>query len=160
MSRLDKAIQLAAEVHAGQVDKGGNPYILHPLRVMCAVEKDLRSRSNDFKEDFLCAAVLHDVIEDCDYEKYDVDEINTLVLNTIGESCYFTIDSLSRKYNQAWKFYIETVYNDPIARFVKIRDLEDNCDLSRMITITQDDINRNSMYLRAKIYLETGKGKL
>lgn len=48
----------------GQTDKGGNPYILHPLRIMCAVEKDLRSGSGKYREDYLCAAICHDVIED------------------------------------------------------------------------------------------------
>lgn len=56
MANLEKAIEIAAKAHAGQLDKGGEPYILHPLRVML--------RMNDNLERM--AAVLHDVVEDSD----------------------------------------------------------------------------------------------
>ncbi len=55
MSSLERAIALAAQAHAGQVDKGGAPYILHPLRVM------LRLTHPEAR----IVAVLHDVLEDC-----------------------------------------------------------------------------------------------
>ena len=54
MSTLERAIQIAATAHAGQADKAGEPYILHPLRVMMTVTTP--------KERI--AAVLHDVVED------------------------------------------------------------------------------------------------
>jgi (p)ppGpp synthase/HD superfamily hydrolase len=53
---LEKAIKIAVEAHAGQVDKAGQPYILHPLRCMLKVETDIQRIS----------AVLHDVVEDTD----------------------------------------------------------------------------------------------
>ena len=53
--RLEKAIKIAVEAHTGQVDKGGNPYILHPLRVMLSIET----------EEERIVGVLHDVVEDC-----------------------------------------------------------------------------------------------
>ena len=56
MSTLEKAIEIAARAHTGQVDKAGAPYILHPLRLMMAVR-----RPNE-----RMAAVLHDVVEDTD----------------------------------------------------------------------------------------------
>lgn len=54
MSTIERAIEIAARAHAGQVDKAGAPYILHPLRVMLAVKT----------EEQQMAAVLHDVVED------------------------------------------------------------------------------------------------
>ena len=54
MSELESAIRVAVEAHAGQRDKQGQPYILHPLRVMLAFDDDLLH----------AAAVLHDVLED------------------------------------------------------------------------------------------------
>jgi (p)ppGpp synthase/HD superfamily hydrolase len=159
MSRLDQAIKLAIEVHEGQVDKGGNPYILHPLRVMCAVEKDLRSGSGKHREDYLCAAVLHDVIEDYDAEDYTEEQILEKVYFGVGEQGATAIYCLTRNDRESWKNYIQRVYENPIARFVKIHDLEDNGDLSRLKKITKEDINRNSMYARALTYLETGEGK-
>ena len=52
---INKAIETAAKAHDGQYDKGGEPYIYHPLRVMLYANGD---------ENVKCAAVLHDVIED------------------------------------------------------------------------------------------------
>src|SRR5438874_7380825 len=54
MATIERALQIAAQAHAGQRDKGGLPYILHPLRVMMAVEG----------EEGQIVAVLHDVLED------------------------------------------------------------------------------------------------
>jgi len=53
---LEKAIKIAVEAHMGQVDKGGNPYILHPLRVMLSLNS----------EEERIVGVLHDVVEDCE----------------------------------------------------------------------------------------------
>lgn len=157
MSRLDKAIQLATEVHAGQVDKGGNPYILHPLRVMCAVEKDLRSGSWEYREDYLCVAICHDVVEDKNmfYEDY----IHESILE-LGDTVYMAILAVSRRGEESWKSYINRISINSIAKFVKIHDLEDNCDLTRLKEITDDDVNRNNMYIRARKFLETEEGKL
>ena len=54
MATLERAIQIAVSAHAGQIDKSGQPYVLHPLRVMFSVSS-LQER---------IAAMLHDVIED------------------------------------------------------------------------------------------------
>ena len=53
---LGLAIKIAVNVHEGQTDKGGNPYILHPLRVMMSVESESEK----------IVAILHDVVEDSD----------------------------------------------------------------------------------------------
>ena len=55
MSTLQKAISIAVKAHEGQIDKGGNPYILHPLRVMMSLRT----------VDEMIVGVLHDVVEDC-----------------------------------------------------------------------------------------------
>ena len=55
MSTLQRAISIAVEAHEGQIDKGGNPYILHPLRVMMSLRT----------VDEMIVGVLHDVVEDC-----------------------------------------------------------------------------------------------
>ena len=54
MSTIERAIEIAAKAHAGDIDKGGNPYIFHPLRLMFAVNTPFEKM----------AAVLHDVVED------------------------------------------------------------------------------------------------
>jgi len=161
MRRLDQAIKLAVEIHEGQVDKGGNPYILHPLNVMCYVDKDLRNGSGrERRGDYLCAAVCHDIVEDYDREKYTEEQILEKVYFGLGEQAATAIYCLTRKDKESWKNYIQRVYENPIARFVKIRDIEDNCDISRLKDITQEDENRHMMYIRARNYLETGEGRL
>lgn len=158
MSRLDQAIKLAVEVHEGQVDKGGNPYILHPLRVMCAVEKEFRKSTGLYREDFLCAAVCHDVIEDFDRETFSADYIDTKLRN-LSDDCYLAIYALSRVDGESWKNYINRVNENSIAKFVKIYDLQDNCDLTRLIVFNYDDVKRNNMYNMARKFLETGEEK-
>jgi GTP diphosphokinase / guanosine-3',5'-bis(diphosphate) 3'-diphosphatase len=54
MSTLERAIAIASGAHAGQVDKAGQPYILHPLRVMLRIASEAER----------IAEVLHDVMED------------------------------------------------------------------------------------------------
>lgn len=61
---LSKAILIATNAHHGQFDRGGNPYILHPLKVLHYLN------SND--EELMCIAVLHDVIEDSDVTYKDL----------------------------------------------------------------------------------------
>ncbi len=61
MSNLQKAISIAVEAHKGQTDKGGSPYILHPLRVMMSLET----------EEEMIVGVLHDVVEDCADKGFD-----------------------------------------------------------------------------------------
>jgi len=62
MSNLDKALKIAIEAHTSQVDKGGKPYILHPLRLMMKFKS----------EQEMIVAVLHDVVEDSDYSFDDL----------------------------------------------------------------------------------------
>ena len=57
---LERAIIIATNAHAGQVDKAGEPYILHPLRIMASMWTDTER----------VVALLHDVVEDC--EGWDV----------------------------------------------------------------------------------------
>ena len=68
MKKIDKAIKYAMEKHQGQYRKdSGIPYITHPLEVM-----KLISNWGFVDEDILCAAILHDVIEDCGVTKEDI----------------------------------------------------------------------------------------
>ena len=67
MLKLAEAIHFAKIAHDGQLRKGGGPYIEHPMRVMFTLS------AYTMDEDLLCAAVLHDVVEDT---KYDFTDIN------------------------------------------------------------------------------------
>ena len=66
---LEKALRIAVEAHAGQVDKAGKPYIFHPLRV-CA---------RCFTDEERLVALLHDIIEDTEITAEDVDRLNRYI---------------------------------------------------------------------------------
>lgn len=144
MNRLDKAIKLATEVHDGQLDLGGNPYILHPLRVLCAVEKTIRNIDHvTDKETILCSAVLHDVIED----SYNKTNTEYDIKVCLGDKIYKQVNSVTRRKEESWKNYINRAKKHYAPRIIKIADLEDNLDNSRLKQITDKDIKRNKMYL-------------
>ena len=121
---LAKSIQLAAELHEGQVDKGGQPYILHSLHVMNAV----RDETSD--EAFLCAAVLHDVIEDTPFEERGT--IRRAVYAAAGDVAGEAVDALTRGQQESWANYIDRLCHNEIARRVKMADLQHNSDVGRL----------------------------
>ena len=155
MNRLNKAIELAIEVHADQTDLGGHPYILHPLRVLCAVEEIIREMKVEDRESVLCSAVLHDCIEDSKNQEYIANAIEVRFGNTVLK----TVDSLTRRKNESWKNYINRVNEHWAPRIIKIADLHDNSDLSRLKELTDKDEQRNKMYSKALTILLTPKGK-
>lgn len=140
MSALDEAIKIATECHAGQRDKGGNPYILHPLRVMM--------QFTDI--DYQIVAVLHDVLEDSPEKKdlyLKIDEI-------FGFEIVFALNFLTRKDGQEYTNYIENIAINTIATAVKIADLRDNLNASRLLTLSEADSERMNKYIRALAYLK------
>ncbi|HEX9653778.1 MAG TPA: HD domain-containing protein [bacterium] len=139
MSTLAHAIHIAVQAHEGQLDRYGSPYILHPLRVL----------SQMHTEDEKVAAVLHDVIEDSDWtlEALSNEGFSTVVLKTV--------DDLTRRQDEDYMDYIERLKPNPIARRVKLADLEDNMDLRRLKTLSEKDIDRLVRYHQVWIMLKT-----
>lgn len=129
---LEDAIILACTAHRRQVDKGGAPYILHPLRVMLAVSGDERR----------IAAVLHDVVEDCGIDP-------ATIADRFGDAVAQAVVALSCGEGEDYDAFIERCARDPIARDVKRADIADNLDLSRLPTITPRDHERIAKYRRA-----------
>lgn len=128
---IEDAINIAVRAHRFQVDKGGNPYILHPLRVMLRMADDI-SR---------IAAVLHDVIEDGGFALFD--------MRKFGPEVVAAVDALTRREGEKYDAYIGRVSQNEIATKVKLADLEDNCDLSRIPEPTERDKERRKKYLSA-----------
>lgn len=129
---LEDAIILACTAHRGQIDKGGAPYILHPLRVMLAVSGDERR----------IAAVLHDVVEDCGIDP-------GTIADRFGDAVAQAVVALSRNEGEDYDAFVERCARNPIARDVKRADIGDNLDLSRLPTITPRDHERIAKYRRA-----------
>ncbi len=130
---LDKAIRIAAKAHEGQLDKAGQPYILHPLRVMFM-------RRNETER--ICA-VLHDTIEDSDIT------IEYLRKEGFSEGVLIALDALTKRENENYDDFIGRVLENKTACKVKLADLSDNMDLSRISNPTQEDYQRVEKYRKA-----------
>ena len=131
---LERAIEIAVEAHKGQVDKGGSPYILHPFRVMMSVDLELEK----------IVAVLHDVVEDSNWtfeallaEGFSIEVIEALKSVTKNSD------------NEDYDSFIQRAMENPIGRKVKIADLRDNLDVTRISDITDKDVKRINKYKKA-----------
>ena len=133
MPTLEDAIALAAQAHRGQVDKSGQPYILHPLRVM------LRCRTDAQR----IAAVLHDVVEDTGRTLGDLRDLG------YPADILAALDCLTKRAGEPYEAFVERAAADPIARVVKLADVEDNLDLRRLPGVSDRDVDRLARYVRA-----------
>ncbi|MEW6048784.1 MAG: HD domain-containing protein [Bacillota bacterium] len=135
---LDEALLLAVRAHRGQKDKGGAPYILHPLRVMLSLGEPSE----------MVAAVLHDAIED--------GNVSAEQLRGKGfpEEVVRALDALTRRPGEDYGEYLVRVKANPLALRVKVADLRDNLDESRIPDRTEEDLRRWEKYRRALQELE------
>ena len=131
---LGKVLVLATNAHAGQFDRGGKPYILHPLKVMHYLKTD--------DEELQCIALLHDVVEDTDTSWKDLEAIGCTdrVLNAVR--------ALTKLPGQTYDEYKEVVFANEDAMRVKLCDLRHNTDIRRLKGVTQKDIDRVAKYNR------------
>lgn len=130
MSTLERAIEIAARAHAGQMDKSGQPYILHPLRVMLAVKTP----------DERMAAVLHDVVEDTSVTFDDLAQAG------FSEAVITAVKFLTKHPGEARQDAARRAVQNPIARKVKLADVADNMDLSRITNPAKKDFARIREY--------------
>lgn len=129
----EKAMQIAIKVHRGQLDKGGNDYINHPIRV------SENCNSGDEK----VVALLHDTIEDGDITA------DYLLMQGFPHDIVDAVLSVSRKRGEDYFEFIQRCKANPIGRRVKICDLEDNMDITRLKELTEKDIERLKKYHKA-----------
>lgn len=117
MATIEKALQIAAKAHEGQKDKDGQPYILHPLRVMHAVEG----------MEAQIIAILHDVVEDTSVT------IEDLRAAGFSETILAGVRCVTHGKEESYADYVVRCKSNPLGRQVKLADLEDNSRLSRLI---------------------------
>lgn len=127
---LELAIRIAVNAHTNQFDKGGNPYILHPLHVMSQMDT----------EDEKIIAVLHDVIEDTDITAQDLLDWG------FSEDIVMDIVLLSRDKNQDYEQYIYAIKKSQRAKKVKLADMRHNSDLSRMHVVEEKHLKMIKKY--------------
>lgn len=128
-----EALQVAVRAHDGQYDKGGSPYILHPITVAKSVTGE--------KEKVL--ALLHDTVEDTSVTN---DDIRKEFGNTIADA----LDCLTHRDGESYDDYISRVCTNQLAIDVKLADLHNNMDLSRIPNPTEKDLKRVEKYKRVE----------
>ncbi len=129
---LSAAILLATNAHAGQYDKAGQPYILHPLKVLHY------TKSAD--EELQCIAVLHDVVEDCDVSWED------LIAAGMSDRVIRGVMALTKQRGQSYAEYKNLVFANADAMRVKLADLRHNSDIRRLKGISERDRARILRY--------------
>lgn len=130
---IAKAMSIAIEAHNGQKDKGGSPYILHPLTVASKQET----------EACIIAAMLHDVVED---SKYTLEDLR---LAGFPPDVCEAVDLLTHKPGEDYFSYINRIKTNEIAKRVKIQDLFHNSDTTRLPAVTEKDAARLEKYQKA-----------
>jgi len=135
---LERALSIASTAHTGQVDKAGQPYVLHPLRVM------LRLTDPDAR----IVAALHDVVEDTDVT------LDDLRAEGFSPAVLAGVDAVTRRNEETYDEFLLRAAADPIGRQVKRADLQDNLDPTRLPNPTERDLRRLEKYRRALATLD------
>lgn len=91
----------------------------------------------------MMAAILHDVVEDSDWT------IEQLRTRGFSEEVLHAVDGLTKRKGESYEAFVKRARQDPIARQVKIADLEDNMDIRRMQNLKSEDLKRLKKYHRA-----------
>ncbi len=131
MQTLERAIAIAAEAHAGQIDRIGAPYILHPLRLMMKMDSI----------GGMIVAVLHDVVED-----NIAWPLPRLHQEGFGREIIDGVDAMTRRQDETYPQYILRVAENRLAKAVKMHDLEDNINIRKFIEQTEEDRYRIRKY--------------
>ncbi len=135
---LEKAVTIAVQAHHGQKDRYGAPFILHPLRVMQRVTTT----------EARIVAILHDAIEKTDWS------FEQLQAEGFPQDIIEALRCLTKNEGEDYDQFVRRSAGNPLARQVKIADLEDNMDVRRMPRVSAEDQARFERYLRAWNFLQ------
>lgn len=134
-----KAMTIAYDAHHGQKDRSGVPYIFHPARVAASFTNEAEA----------CVAWLHDVVEDTDLTIQDIR------LAGFGTVICESLQLLTHDKSVPYMDYVRQIKKSPIAKAVKMADLRDNMDTSRLIDIDEAAEKRLKKYHEAYLILST-----
>ncbi|HSU55424.1 MAG TPA: GTP pyrophosphokinase [Candidatus Dormibacteraeota bacterium] len=135
---LARALEIAVSAHKGQKDRYGAPYVLHPMRVMARVETP----------DEKIVAILHDVVEDSKDWTFD-----RLKAEGFSTEIVAALDCVTKREGEEYEDFVKRSAYNPLARRVKLADLEDNMDLRRLPELSEKDLERLKKYHRAWHFL-------
>lgn len=149
---FEKAIRYASSAHEGQFDAAGFPYILHPLRVAVNVECPCCTGSLGKEEKWTkVVALLHDVVEDTDVTLENI-------RYEFGPPIADAVDAITHRPNEFNRTYLDRVRLNTIATAVKLADMTDNSDPSRLVYLPiERQLRLAKKYTRGRHYLLTGE---
>lgn len=133
-----RALAIATRAHEGQVDKAGAVYLLHPIRVSQRCQKEAEK----------IVALLHDVVED---SAVTADDLRNEFPDFIVEA----VLALTRQAGETYENFIVRCSQNAVACQVKMHDLEDNMDITRLPALTNTDLERLNKYIRAYRFLRS-----
>lgn len=145
---LEIALGIVETAFVGKKDKAGNPYIEHLIRVSKHAGK-YYTGDTKYKADVEVIGLLHDLLEDC--PEWTIKHLAAIFKDA---SILTAIEKLTHKEEDSYDTYIEGLRSNPYARAVKLADLEDNMNLTRLTVITEKEIERMRKYHKAFIYLK------
>lgn len=145
---LAKMLVIATNAHAGQFDKGGNPYILHPLKVLYYLKTD--------DEELQCIGLGHDVIEDCSGKEIYIDGRLVTISYQMLKDEGFTdrvingIKGVTKVPGETPEEYEQKVLSNVDSMMAKKADLRHNSDIRRMKNkiVSDKDIARIAKYMK------------
>ena len=132
-AKTKAALKLCFEAHKNQTDKSGMSYVFHPFH--------LAEQMKD--EETTIAALLHDVVEDTDYTIADLEQMG------FSSAVLDALKLLTHNDDTPYMEYVAKIKNNPIAKAVKLADLEHNSNLSRLDTIDEKALKRKEKYSQA-----------
>jgi len=130
MNLIEQSLKIALQAHAGQTDKAGQAYILHPLRIMAKMDTD-EERS---------VALLHDVLEDSEHTP------ESLLQAGIPSNIIDAVQCLTKHDDEDYEQFIQRVLTNDLAVKVKMADIHDNLQVLRLDKLTDDDLERVKKY--------------
>ncbi len=142
MSTLARAAEIAQEVHLHQVDKGGAPYIGHPLRVASACKSDAAK----------IVALLHDVVEDGASAGWSFERLRA---EGFSEAIIAALESVTKRPGEDYAAFVLRAKANAIGREVKLADIADNMDVRRIPDPSAKDLARIEKYRQASSVLQS-----
>lgn len=131
--KTKKALKLCFDAHKEQTDKSGMPYVFHPFHLAEQMET----------EDTTVVALLHDVVEDTDNTLEDLRELG------FSENVLEALTLLTHDDDVDYMDYVRAIKGNPIAKAVKLADLNHNSDITRLDTVDEKALKRREKYLQA-----------
>ncbi len=132
-SKYDLALSIAVAAHAGQTDKSGAPYILHPLRVALRAINRYHQVFSYTKEDVFVVAILHDVVEDTKVTLGDIAD------KGFSPTIIKALQAITKSKSETREQYAARTRLNPLALYVKLNDIADNSSEERLSLLSKED---------------------